>query len=113
MVTEPRSAGSRPDASLTSVVFPEAEVPTMETNSPASTLRFTRSSTHRAPKVLAASFSSISAMRPCLDGPKSRLREAHQAVEREAHHADGENAEKNVRVDQAVVLLPQEAADAG
>src|SRR6185436_13443691 len=41
---------------------------------------------------------------PYLDKP-------HHLVQQEADNADGQNAQQNVGVDQAVVLLPQKPAD--
>src|SRR3954447_10655633 len=45
-------------------------------------------------------------LQPMLDG-------AHHLVEDEADDADGQDAQDDVLVDQAVVFLPEEAADAG
>src|SRR5947207_2019662 len=98
-----------------SVVFPEPDRPTMATNSPLWMARLTEPSTSvrrpSEPNPLATSTSSrkIIASRPLHPG----FDEAHQPVEREPDDADGHDAQDDVLVDQAVVLLPEEAADAG
>src|SRR5207244_6312079 len=46
------------------------------------------------------------------DRPDSGLDEAHDAIEGEADGANRDDGQQDVRVDETVVLLPQEAADA-
>ena len=88
--------------------------PTMETNSPRSTDSDTRSSTWRGPdddwnvfETFDASISAIS-----LNGSQPRLGHPHHAIQQEPDDSDRQNREKDVRVDQAVVLLPQKSTDA-
>src|SRR5687767_11629870 len=46
-------------------------------------------------------------------GAETFFGETHEAIERETDDADGENAEDDVLVNERVVFLPEEAADAG
>src|SRR5688572_10743553 len=113
--TDPESGFSSPARIEISVVFPDPEKPTIETNSPRSIVRLIppRTSVLRpgGPNPLRTSFSSRSGiasrdLEPGFD-------EAHHPVEQEPDHADGADAEDDVLVDQAVVFLPEEAAHAG
>jgi hypothetical protein len=47
-----------------------------------------------------------------LRGPEPRFGDPHEPIQREPDDADGDDGQQDVRVDQAVVLLPEEAADA-
>src|ERR1051325_6316617 len=64
----------------------------------------------RGPKPLLTFFNSRNGM---LSSLEAGFDEAHQAIEREADDADGENTKDNVLVDERVVFLPEKAADAG
>src|SRR5229473_1772997 len=44
--------------------------------------------------------------------PQAGFGQTHQPIEGKAHHPDGQDREEDVRVDQAVVLLPEKTADA-
>jgi hypothetical protein len=46
------------------------------------------------------------------DGPQPRFDKPHQPIQHETHQANGQNGEEDVRIDQAVVLLPEKTADA-
>src|SRR5947209_7183900 len=105
-----------PATIFSSVDLPQPIVPRIETNSPRSTESDTSDSTSRdAPPEVANVFAtcdiSIYAMRS--DGSQPGFRNAHQSIEHEAHDADRQDGEEDVCVDQAVVFLPQKAADAG
>src|SRR5437763_728728 len=63
-----------------------------------------------APKPLLTFLSSRKGM---LSSLEAHFDEAHQAIEREADDADGKDAENDVFVDERVVFLPEETADAG
>src|SRR3954470_23310818 len=88
----------------------------MATNSPRATSRLMPARislrSRLEPKPLPTFLSSSKAM-PILSGRlQAALDDAHQAIEHEPDQTDGEDAEDDVFVDQAVVLLPQEAAHA-
>src|SRR5437667_5210847 len=112
--TSPPSGGSRPAMMLKSVDFPQPMNPTTETNSPRSTASVTFSSTQRSARATRNVFETDDTSRNAtLCSPQSRLGQPHQAVEREPDQTDCDDRQQNMRVDQAVVFLPQEAADAG
>ena len=48
-----------------------------------------------------------------LDRTQPHLHKTHHPVEQEADNSDRQNAQQNVGIDQAVVFLPEEAADSG
>src|SRR6185436_20597108 len=108
IVTDPSSGATKPAAIFISVVFPDAEAPTMHMNSPSSTARLTSANTRRGPYCFETSLNSMNAILSC---PEPRFGHPHQPVESESDHPDGQNAQKNVGVDQAVIFLPQESAD--
>src|SRR6185503_7354978 len=108
MVMEPLSGATRPATIFISVVLPDAEAPTIHTNSPSSTARLMFASTRRDPYSFETSRKSMNAILSC---PEPRLSHPHQPVESESDHADRQNAQKNVGVNQAVILLPQETPD--
>src|SRR5688572_1932594 len=114
--TSPESGLSRPASSEMSVDFPAPEKPTMTTTSPASMSRLTRSRTWVEPWLLLTSRSErmgIVVSSPGSGGAQAFLGQSHQAIEAEADEADGEDAQDDVLIDEGVVFLPKEAADAG
>src|SRR5216684_7220293 len=111
--TSPASVGIRPAMMLRSVDFPQPMNPTIETNSPRSTDNVTSSSTHRAARSVVNVFEAENAsMYAMLRSSQSRFRQPHQSIEREPDETDRDDRQQDVGVDQAVVFLPQEAADA-
>ena len=94
--------------------LPLPMAPTIETNSPRSTASDTSRSTWRAPFGVANDFETPANLDECqrYDRPQLRFGQTHQPVEHEADDADREDREQDVRVDQAVVFLPEEPADA-
>src|SRR5216683_6919596 len=110
--TSPASGGIRPAMMLRSVDFPHPMNPTIETNSPRSTDNVTLSSTHRAVRSVVNVFETeATSMHAMLRSPQSRFRQPHQSIEREPDETDHDDRQQDVGVDQAVVFLPQEAAD--
>src|SRR5437870_4685743 len=110
IVTRPRSADCRPAAMFRKVDLPHPMNPTMEMNSPRSTVRFTSSRTCRTfPLTLNdletpwISMNATSHSGPPLDGTQPRLGHPHQAVQAVADESDRQDREEDVRVDQAVV----------
>src|SRR6476660_6070797 len=92
----------------------------METESPSSTPRSMSLRTEVAPKDLDAEVSCkrgmglMELMGPVFSGrAESGLRQRHQSVEEEADQTDGDDREDDVGEGVGVVLLPEEAADAG
>src|SRR5258708_37944089 len=92
----------------------------MATNSPSSTRRLmSRRTLVRLPAgpypllTLRSSRKATVSSPLLLGGAQAALDHAHDAVQGEPDQADGDDAQDDVLVDQAVVLLPQEAADAG
>src|SRR5262245_61619615 len=79
----------RPASTNTAVPNPEPRIPSPESRVPSPEPRVPRS--HR---------------------PQLRLRQSHQPIEREADDANRDDREQDVRVDEAVVFLPEESADA-
>src|SRR5213592_2005801 len=110
--TAPSSGRIRPAMMLKSVDFPQPMNPTIETNSPCSTESVTSSNTHRTACSVANAFETEdTSMNAKLRGPQSRFRQPHQSIEREPDETDRDDRKQDVGVDQAVVFLPQEAAD--
>src|SRR5438067_2354753 len=111
--TRPRSGRSRPARSEISVVLPAPEYPTSATNSPRLTWRLTSCNTSvrlpGGPKPLLTFCSSRNATG--LAHFETQLHQTHQSVQHEPDDADGEDAEDDVFVNQAVVLLPEEPPD--
>src|SRR6266540_2473921 len=112
IATRPRSADCRPAAMFRRVDLPHPMNPTMEMNSPRSTVRFTSSRTCRTFPLtlndLETPWISMNAnghSRAGLDRAQPRLGHAHQAVEAEADESDRQDREEDVGVDQDVVLL--------
>src|SRR5678815_2753662 len=99
MVMDPVSGATKPATIFISVVLPEAEAPTMQTNSPSSTARLMFASTRRGPYCFETSRRSMNAILSC---PESRFSHPHQPVECDTDHADRQNALQDVRVRQAV-----------
>src|SRR5688572_6548799 len=100
----PRSGVSKPASSEMSVVLPDPDRPTIATNSPRSMVRsIWRSTSVRrpgGPNPLARPSISRKAIS---GGPEALLDDAHEAVEGEADEADGDDAQDDVLVDEAVV----------
>src|SRR5262245_28373851 len=111
-VTLPRSGAISPAITDISVVLPEPEYPTIATNSPYSRVRSTPPSTPSESDGEANDFSRPRISSIALGDLESPFDPTHQPIEEESKGADGEHAQDDVRVDEAVVLLPQEAADA-
>src|SRR5258708_38519872 len=113
--TDPESGASSPARRELKVVFPAPANPTMATHSPLSIVRSMppRTSVRRSggPKPLRIPLSSRKAMASRRLEPG--FDHAHHPVEDEADDADRADAENDVLVDQAVGLLPEEAAHAG
>src|SRR5216684_4149904 len=104
----------RPAMMLSSVDFPHPMKPTMVTNSPRSTDSVTFSSTGRTASSARNVFeTNETSMNDTILG-RGELRggESHQTVEREADQPDRQDREHDVGVDEAVVFLPEEPADA-
>ena len=98
------------------VDFPQPMNPTIDTNSPCSTDRLARSSTCRADVAAPERLRDRGNFDECHYAAlerELRFGHAHQAIEREADEADRQDREQDVRVDEAVVFLPEEAAHAG
>src|SRR5690242_1509097 len=121
--TEPRSGLDRPATTVKSVDFPQPMNPTIETNSPRSTDKVTSSRTCRVaapvpnafeieersmnatfltpwgptPRFPGSGASGASFLSTC---PQLRFSHAHQPVEHEADHADRQDREQNVRVNE-------------
>src|SRR5258708_14641279 len=74
--TEPPSYASKPAAIFISVVLPDAEAPTMHTNSPSSTARFTPASTRRGPKLFEISRNSMNARFSALENVRLAVESA-------------------------------------
>src|SRR4051794_15359966 len=90
----------------------------MATNSPSFTARFTLRSTSvrrsPSPYPLATPRSSTSAATSAtLRRTQAILDHLHPPIQQQPHQSDGDDAQDDVLVDQAVVLLPEEAAHAG
>src|SRR6185503_11243546 len=93
--------------------------PRIDTNSPRSTLSETSRSTGRMPgapragrgtaKLFAMRETSMKAI--ALYRSEPGFGQAHESIQHEANEPDGDDRQQDVGVDQAVVLLPQEAAD--
>src|SRR5688572_30121019 len=99
---------------LSSVDLPLPMAPTIEMNSPRSTDSDTSRSTGRNP-LPAGNDLVIPATSMYANGsdrPQFAFGISHQPVEHEPDEADGQNREQDVRIDQAVVFLPEEPADA-
>src|SRR5437899_4540890 len=112
--TSPSSGGTSPAMMLSSVDFPQPMNPTTETNSPRSTASVTFSSTHRSARSMRNVFETDDTSRNAtLCRPQSRFRQPHESIEREPDEADRDDRQQDMGIDQAVVFLPQEAADAG
>src|SRR4029453_11437989 len=105
---------------LSSVDFPLPIAPTIDTNSPRSTLSETSRSTGRMPvapracrgaaKDFAMRDTSMKAI-GALHRPEPGFGQTHESIQGETNEPDGHDRQQDVGVDQAVVLLPQEAAD--
>src|SRR4030095_6841206 len=117
-VTVPESGARSPARIVIRVDFPEPVEPTIETNSPSSTVRCTPFRTSRTFPDEAKDFETFrtstssndhSPVCLLLDRAQPHLYQAHPPVEQESHDTDGENAERDVRIDEPVVLLPKEA----
>ena len=108
---------------LINVDLPEPVEPTIETNSPSSTERLTPLKTSRTFPAEAKTSKHFELQQmpmsapPCwrvrLDRTQPHLHKTHHSVEQESDDSDRQDAQQNVGVNQAVVLLPQEAADSG
>src|SRR5262245_23986453 len=90
----------------------------METNWPCSTVSDTSRKTCRVPDEVVNDFDSpLTSMNAISAAASHRSQpgfgEPHQPVEGEADDADGDDRQEDVRVHEAVVLLPEEPADAG
>src|SRR5687767_9464373 len=100
---DPESGRTRPARIEISVVFPEPENPTIDTNSPRSIEKLIPPSTSvrfpAGPNPFRTSFSSSSGIASRRLEPG--FHEAHGPVEHEADHADGADAQDDVLVDQA------------
>ena len=109
MVIVPLSASVTPASRFRSVDFPHPMKPTIETTSPRSTVNDTRSSTCRDGEP--NDFES-----PCASMKAITVREASLPPRPSSDRAESDHAYRqdcqnmDVRVDQAVVFLPQEAA---
>src|SRR5215471_3014164 len=114
MSTRPRSGGISPAAILRNVDLPHPIMPTIDTNSPRSIESVASVNTRRAsepePKLLQTPEMSMNAIDS--NGPEPCFGKPHEPVEDEADDANRENREQNMRVDQAVVFLPEKAAHA-
>src|SRR5207247_2073804 len=99
---------------LIKVVFPDPVKPTIDTNCPSSTNKFTAWSTSRdvLREVKDLETSRTSRYANSVAPLESQFDVAHHSVQKETHDADRENAQQNVRVNQAVVFLPEKTADA-
>src|SRR4030095_15971198 len=86
----------------------------MATNSPASRPRVTPPSTRELPREVTYDFSMALTSRYAIGSSRldARLDEAHQPVAQEPDGPDGDDAQDDVGVDEAVVLLPEEPAHA-
>src|SRR5438105_12979019 len=93
MERDPPSGATKPATIFISVVLPEAEAPTMHTNSPSSTARLMFANTRRDPYCFETSFKSMKAILNC---PEPRFSHAHQPIKSEADHTDSQNAQKTV-----------------
>src|SRR4051812_9137623 len=110
-VMQPVSGRISPAMSEIRVVLPEPEKPTIATNSPFSMFRSMSRRTLVLPKLLLTSFNSRNDI-SMIDGSggfESALGQAHQSIQYKSHHADGDDAEDDMFVNQRVVLLPQES----
>src|SRR5688572_1324360 len=116
MTTLPPSGADRPARMPRSVDLPLPIAPTIDVNVPRSTESDTSRRTvlrepFRAGNDLATPAAS---MKGTLTSHRSQpgFGQPHQAVQDEADDPDGDDGEQDVRVDQAVVFLPEESADA-
>src|ERR1051325_9845328 len=89
MVMDPLSGATNPAAIFISVILPDAEEPTIHTNSPSSTARLMFANTRRGPYCFETSRKSRNAILSC---SQPRFSHTHQPIEREADHADRQNA---------------------
>src|SRR5204862_6530769 len=109
----PSSGAMRPATIFRNVDFPQPIIPTIDTNSPRSTASVAPDSTVRFSRPLPKLFETPSMlMNATLDRPQPGLRHTHQPIEDETDDADRQNREDDVRINQAVVFLPDEAPDA-
>src|ERR1051326_4671108 len=92
---DPPSGATKPATIFISVVLPEAEAPTMHTNSPSSTARLMFANTRRDPYCFEMSFKPMNAILSC---PEPCFSHTHQPIESEADYADRQNAQKNVGI---------------
>src|SRR5688572_9853561 len=110
--TSPASAARRPATILRKVDLPQPMNPTIETNSPRATVRLVPSSTCRTAVAVANVFDkdviSMNATSPFSTSSQPGFGHAHQPIEGEADEANRQDREQDVRVDEAVVLLPEE-----
>src|SRR4029078_72268 len=89
MVMDPLSGATRPATIFISVVLPDAEAPTIHTNSPSSTARLMFASTRRGPYSFETSRKSMNAILSC---PDPHLNHSHHPVEGKTNHPDRQNA---------------------
>src|SRR5262245_37377327 len=117
IVIVPASADASPASSASSVDLPLPMAPTMETNWPCSTVSDTSRKTCRVPDEVVNDFdsplTSMNAISPAASHrSQPGLGQPHPPVEDESDDADGDDREEDVRVNEAVVFLPEEPANA-